>query len=227
MSNLDAKLREDMQIELRRLQRALGITTVMVTHDQTEAMALSDRVAVMRAGAVVQVDTPQAAYEHPADDFASTFLGKSNNLVGHAGGGAIELPGGLRVPAAPALHGPVLCSVRPEKLLLTAARAGRLDGTVRSRLFLGNHWLLQVESALGELLVYRQNGGEDPPDEGEPVGLDWRAGQLARAARAARRVTDEAIRLAPDAVPAPALRAAPAVPTRCARRRCCSTASCC
>jgi putative spermidine/putrescine transport system ATP-binding protein len=178
MSNLDAKLREDMQLELRRLQRSLGITTVMVTHDQNEAMALSDRIAVMRAGRIIQVDVPLAAYEHPADDFASTFLGKSNNLPGVAEGGAITLPGGIRIAAASPWQGAVLCSLRPEKLWLTEVGSGRLQGIVRSRVFLGNHWLLQVASAVGELLVYQQNTGAAPPAEGAEVGLDWHPDSL-------------------------------------------------
>jgi putative spermidine/putrescine transport system ATP-binding protein len=178
MSNLDAKLREDMQFELRRLQRSLGITTVMVTHDQNEAMAMSDRIAVMRAGRIVQVDTPQAAYELPADDFASTFLGKSNNMPGEAHGGIITLAGGLQVTAPEPCEGSVLCSVRPEKLWFTQQGQGRLQGSVRSRVFLGNHWLLQVETSVGEMLVYRQSTGEAPPEEGQAIGLDWLAESL-------------------------------------------------
>ena len=178
MSNLDAKLREDMQFELRRLQRTLGITTVMVTHDQNEAMAMSDRIAVMRAGRIVQVDTPQAAYELPADDFASTFLGKSNNMPGEARSGVITLAGGLQVTAPEPCEGSVLCSVRPEKLWFTPQGQGRLQGSVRSRVFLGNHWLLQVETSVGEMLVYRQSTGEAPPEEGQAIGLDWLEGSL-------------------------------------------------
>ena len=172
MSNLDAKLREDMQLELRRLQRGLGITTVMVTHDQTEAMALSDRIAVMRAGRIVQVDTPQLAYERPADEFASTFLGKSNTLRGQVVPGGVAL-GGTVLPAATAgRSGKVLCTLRPEKIRLTH-EGGRLEGRVLSRIFLGNHWLFQVGTGLGELLVYRQNAGGFLPEEGGAVGLDW------------------------------------------------------
>jgi putative spermidine/putrescine transport system ATP-binding protein len=179
MSNLDAKLREDMQLELRRLQRALGITTVMVTHDQNEAMAMSDRIAVMRAGRIIQVDTPRAAYEHPADDFASTFLGKSNNVRGRAGSGVVELPGGLRVtPEGAVPDGDVLCSLRPEKLWVTEAGAGRVGATIRSRLFLGNHWLFQVTTDLGELLIYQQNTNHAPPEEGDVVGVDWHPSSL-------------------------------------------------
>ena len=173
MSNLDAKLREDMQLELRRLQRGLRITTIMVTHDQNEAMALSDRIAVMRAGRIVQVDTPQRAYERPADEFASTFLGKSNTLRGRGVPGGVALAGDTVLPAETGGRvGAVLCTLRPEKIRLTAA-GGRLAGTVVSRIFLGNHWLFQVASGVGELLVYCQNAGTAMPEEGQAVGLDW------------------------------------------------------
>jgi putative spermidine/putrescine transport system ATP-binding protein len=181
MSNLDAKLREDMQLELRRLQRALGITTVMVTHDQTEAMALSDRIAVMRAGRVVQVDTPRRAYEQPADGFASSFLGKSNALPGRVEPGGVRLANGLLVPAATGTHaggahaGEVVCTVRPERVRMLAPGTGLVAGRVRARIFLGSHWLFQIETALGDMLVYCQNSGADVPDEGQAIDLAWTA----------------------------------------------------
>jgi putative spermidine/putrescine transport system ATP-binding protein len=178
MSNLDAKLREDMQLELRRLQRKLGITTILVTHDQNEAMALSDRIAVMRLGRIVQVDTPERAYERPADSFASTFLGKSNLFqaeVACAGRVALATGRSLDVPPGELAgrSGPVLCSLRPEKLRLVPAGTGRLDGAVGSRIFLGSHWLFQASCELGQILIYRQNEGEAAPEEGATVGLDW------------------------------------------------------
>jgi putative spermidine/putrescine transport system ATP-binding protein len=186
MSNLDAKLREDMQLELRRLQRSLGITTILVTHDQNEAMALSDRIAVMRAGRIVQVDTPQRAYERPADEFASTFLGKSNTLTGTIVPGGVALLDGTVLPAeAGERKGPVLCSLRPEKIRLSQT-GGRLPGTVLSRIFFGNHWLFQVATGAGELLVYRQNAGNDVPEEGTAVGLDWDDASLLLLAAEAR-----------------------------------------
>src|SRR3954452_16865040 len=80
LSNLDAKLREEMQIELRQIQRTVGTTTILVTHDQAEAMALSDRVVVMNAGRVEQVARPHEAYERPATAFVAAFLGKTNRL---------------------------------------------------------------------------------------------------------------------------------------------------
>ncbi len=179
MSSLDAKLREDLQLEIRRLQRALGVTTILVTHDQNEAMALSDRVAVMRAGRIVRIDTPQSAYEKPGSHFTSTFLGKSNTLPARRNGTGLVLGEALKIDildgAAEGLGEEFVCSLRPEKLRLTAAGSGRLNGTVRSRLFLGNHWLFQTETSVGELLVFQQNVGEIVPDEGSVVGIDWSA----------------------------------------------------
>jgi putative spermidine/putrescine transport system ATP-binding protein len=178
MSNLDAKLKEDMQFEIRRLQRDLGITTILVTHDQNEAMALSDRVAVMRAGQIMRIDTPQSAYEQPGSHFTSIFLGKSNSVAARRNGAGIILGDGLVLEASPAAEGlgeRFICSLRPEKLSLCPAGAGRLDATVKSRIFLGNHWLFQLESRLGELLVFQQNIGMAVPAEGGLVGLDWSA----------------------------------------------------
>lgn len=173
MSNLDAKLREDMQLELRRLQRGLGITTVMVTHDQNEAMALSDRIAVMRAGRIVQVASPQQAYDAPADLFAATFLGKSNMLAGTVCAGGVAMADGRVLPADVGERaGEVLVALRPEKLRLTG-EGGRVGGAIRSRIFFGSHWLFQVATPWGELLVIRQNTGQAVPEEGQAVELDW------------------------------------------------------
>ncbi|HET6185289.1 MAG TPA: ABC transporter ATP-binding protein [Acetobacteraceae bacterium] len=175
MSNLDAKLREEMQLELRRLQRSLRVTTIMVTHDQTEAMALSDRIALMRAGRIVQVDTPQAAYDRPADWFASSFLGKSNSFRARCVPGGLLTASGVRIaaPAGAPESGEVLCALRPERLRITPPEQGMLRATVQSRIFLGSHWLLQTEGEAGELLVYLQNATAAAPQEGDAIGLAW------------------------------------------------------
>jgi len=154
MSNLDAKLREDMQLELRQIQQDLGITTLLVTHDQHEAMALSDRIAVMHGGRIVQVGAPYAIYENPADSFVSTFLGKSNLLPD---------------PASVARQH----SLRPEKTRLVPAGQGRLQGKVTACVFFGAHWLYQIETEHGSLLAYEQNLGAARAQSGEPVGIDW------------------------------------------------------
>jgi putative spermidine/putrescine transport system ATP-binding protein len=144
LSNLDAKLREEMQIELRQIQRTVGTTTILVTHDQAEAMALSDRIVVMNQGRAEQIGPPHEAYERPATAFVASFLGKANLLDG--------------------------ATVRPEKI--SFASAG-LAGKVRTRIFQGNHWLYQVETPDGLVTVIRQNTGEAMPGEGDAVHLAW------------------------------------------------------
>jgi len=146
LSNLDAKLREEMQIELRQIQRSLGTTTILVTHDQAEAMALSDRLVVMNHGRAEQIGAPHEAYERPATPFVASFLGKTNLVNG--------------------------ATVRPEKI---AFAAEGLAGTVRTRIFQGSHWLYQVETAGGLVTVIRQNTGEPVPAEGDAVHLAWAA----------------------------------------------------
>jgi putative spermidine/putrescine transport system ATP-binding protein len=144
LSNLDAKLREEMQIELRQIQRTVGTTTLLVTHDQAEAMALSDRIVVMNHGRAEQIGPPHEAYERPATPFVASFLGRTNLVDGKA--------------------------VRPEKISFGSAG---LAGTVRTRIFQGNHWLYQVETARGLITVIRQNTGEAMPQEGVKVHLVW------------------------------------------------------
>ena len=161
LSNLDAKLREEMQIELRQIQRTVGTTTILVTHDQAEAMALSDRVVVMNAGRVEQIGRPHEAYEKPASAFVASFLGKTNVIAREA-------------------LGPGLCygndafvTVRPEKIRFTDDSLGRLAGRVTNRVFQGNHWLYHVDTPAGLITVIRQNSGEPVPDEGDHVNLTW------------------------------------------------------
>jgi putative spermidine/putrescine transport system ATP-binding protein len=167
LSNLDAKLREDMQIELRQIQRTLGTTTILVTHDQSEAMALSDRIAVMNQGRVEQIAGPHEAYERPATPFVASFLGRTNVLPARGNGN------GHWTSAAGAA--PATITIRPEKIAFApAGQADALPGTVKTRIFQGNHWLYQIDSPAGLVIVIRQNTGEAVPAEGEAVRLFWR-----------------------------------------------------
>jgi putative spermidine/putrescine transport system ATP-binding protein len=184
LSNLDAKLREDMQFELRQIQREVGTTTVMVTHDQTEAMSISDRVVVMEAGRVTQIDQPHRLYEHPQTRFISSFVGKANLLEGHVTDtgpwatvnlGAVSLE--VDAPGA-SVGDAVVLSLRPEKIRLLPAGHGRLAGVVRERFFLGSQWLYHVDTAAGDLEVVCSNDGTAPFEEGETTGLDWTAQQV-------------------------------------------------
>ncbi|MGE7468490.1 ABC transporter ATP-binding protein [Bosea sp. NPDC003192] len=175
LSNLDAKLREEMQFELRRIQQRVGTTTIMVTHDQAEALSISDRVVVMEQGRMTQVDAPYKLYENPATPFISTFVGKMNRLEGTWRKGAAEIAGiALQAEAGGLQEGQaVALSVRPEKIMLKPPGQGRVDGTIANRFFLGSAWLFTVETPAGAVLVSAPNDGDEPAREGAKVALDW------------------------------------------------------
>lgn len=169
LSNLDAKLREEMQFELRQIHRKVGTTTVMVTHDQSEAMSISDRVVVMEGGRVTQVDEPYRLYEHPRTRFISTFVGKANVLSGPV------VPDGASVRFAIDAGS---ISIRPEKISLVREGEGLVDGTIVERFFLGSQWLYRVETPLGDLTVLAPNTGAPPLPENAPTGLAWDQGLM-------------------------------------------------
>ncbi|TPQ51430.1 ABC transporter ATP-binding protein [Prosthecomicrobium hirschii] len=188
LSNLDAKLREEMQIELRQIQRTLGTTTILVTHDQVEAMSLSDRIVVMNTGRVEQIGTPQETYERPASAFVANFLGKTNEFAGTIEVGvqpARIVAGSWSAPAPAGFSGPVTVSVRPEKIGFAGADQG-LAARVAIRIFQGNHWLFQCETECGPAIVIRQNDGMAQPAEGEAVRLAWRPEDMSLRAAGAR-----------------------------------------
>ncbi len=180
LSNLDAKLREQMQDELRAIQRQVGTTTIMVTHDQAEALAISDRVVLLNAGRVVRIDTPHDVYEDPRATFAAHFIGQTNLITGQLdvrGDVAVLDAQGHRLAGtaahATAAGGPATFSLRPERIRLTSATAGRVAGRVGQRSFHGNHWVITVATALGELRVLVSNDGVAAANDGDAVGLDW------------------------------------------------------
>ncbi len=119
---LDAKLRGTMQVELRKLVKRLGMTSIFVTHDQTEALTLSDRVAVMRDGIIQQLDHPLALYDTPSSDYVAGFIGTTNFVRREAREGHVALGGGLALPTA--VQGPVQVVLRPENLRVRAVREG-------------------------------------------------------------------------------------------------------
>ena len=184
LSNLDAKLREEMQFELRQIQRKVGTTTIMVTHDQTEAMSISDRVVVMQAGRVTQVDAPYRLYEQPQTRFISSFVGKANLLSGRvssAGATARIDLGGVKVDidgAGLSLGRDLSLSLRPEKIRFVPTGQGQLDGVVTARFFLGSQWLFHLDTPVGPLLVACPNGDAPPLEERQQTGLAWATGSL-------------------------------------------------
>ncbi len=192
---LDLKLRKQMQVELKRIQSDVRITFIFVTHDQEEAMTMSDRIAVMRDGRIEQLGTPEELYERPRTAFVAGFLGVSNLLDGEVlerDGAlvAIRLKDGTTVRApADQLNGntTVRVGVRPEKLRVLAAddvphdetSTNGLDGTVIDASYVGVSTQYLVETADGHrLTVYAQNletsGASEVLADGEKVRLTWR-----------------------------------------------------
>ena len=164
LSNLDAKLRVQMRGEIRRLQRRLGITTVFVTHDQDEAMTMSDRIVVMNVGVIEQVDTPQEIYRHPASVFVADFIGRANFLdvdvhaVTDSDADVSVLGQRWTVPkhAAVGIDGSVTLMVRPESVRLTATSGSAVGGSVGrvlSSMFYGQSIEYDIETEAGNLVV--------------------------------------------------------------------------
>jgi len=181
LSNLDLKLRDEMRIEIAGLQRRLGITTVFVTHDQGEALVMSNRIAVMNAGRIEQIGGPSDIYERPATRFVAEFIGRMNFFSGHvttartvqtAKGLTIAVP----VPAEVASGAPVNVAVRPERSRLSSDKPERglaLRGTIRQVLYLGSTREFHLDLDGGELgIVEMPNDGSAVPyDAGAVVWL--------------------------------------------------------
>jgi iron(III) transport system ATP-binding protein len=160
-SNLDAKLRERARAWVKELQHRLGLTTIFVTHDQDEALSMSDRVAVMSLGEVQQIGTPEQIYRRPANRFVAEFVGRVNLLSGHVaawerGQLALELDGGRKLwvdaEHAPPRDSELTLAVRPEALRLEPAETSTLNGSntldalVHSVAFLGDHYQYELEA---------------------------------------------------------------------------------
>jgi len=184
LSNLDAKLRAEMRLELRELQRQLGITSVYVTHDQEEALAISDRVIVMNVGAIEQIGTPEQIYNRPRNRFVADFVGSANLIRGRVGE-ALAAPGTLEFVAeggqllhATAAHCPrgneTEVAVRTAYIEIGKGNSvNQLPGTVRRRMFHGDFVQYVVDCPLGQMIV------RHPPTnlvaEGEGVNLSFSA----------------------------------------------------
>ncbi|MCV0402913.1 MAG: ABC transporter ATP-binding protein [Chloroflexi bacterium] len=192
---LDLKLRKQMQVELKRIQSEIGITFIFVTHDQEEAMTMSDRIAVMRAGRIEQLGAPEELYERPTTEFVAGFLGVSNLLDGEVTERdgdmvSIRLTNGVLVQApAAATNGAakVRVGIRPEKLRVVprgaevtagATETNVLEGTVLDASYIGVSTQYLVKTAEGHTLtVYAQNlttsGASEVLSDGQDVRLSW------------------------------------------------------
>jgi spermidine/putrescine transport system ATP-binding protein len=175
---LDLKLRKEMQLFIKALQHDLGITFIHVTHDQEEAMTMADSIAVMNAGQIEQLGSPDDLYERPVTSFVARFLGVSNLLDGRVeGDGAVRLADGtvIRAPGARGRSGAVAIGIRPEKIRLGSGEENSLAGEVRERAYIGVSTQYIIETAHGAITVYVQN--TDPSagavQPGDHVTLSW------------------------------------------------------
>jgi spermidine/putrescine ABC transporter ATP-binding subunit len=171
-SALDKNLRASMQVEVKEIQRRLGVTTIFVTHDQSEALSLSDRIAVMSGGRICQIDTPERLYRRPADRFVASFIGEGSLLRGtltrkddataavKVGGAAITVPAEPLATVAPG--SPVDLFIRPEHLNTSSAGDAAFEGTVAASIYQGGHVDLYIdapEASAGRILM-RMNARE-------------------------------------------------------------------
>jgi len=183
LSNLDAALREDMRTELKRLQQQIGVTTIYVTHDQGEALDMSDRIAVINAGRIVQMGPPREIYFRPRNAFVAGFVGATNLLQGRVAAAvapgafaAVTLPGGevlqCAVPGGAEAGVPIAVSIRPECLCLSPvdeavrADANRMQGVIVSSGFLGN--MNKYGIRVGSCVLHASTG----PETLFPIGTE-------------------------------------------------------
>ncbi|RYG13177.1 MAG: ABC transporter ATP-binding protein [Burkholderiales bacterium] len=164
LSNLDAKLRDKARSWLRQLQTEVGITTIFVTHDQVEALALSDRIAVMNSGRIAQVGTPREIYEHPADAFVADFIGSSNFLKGEVlsaqdGRAIVRLADDMQIDTMSngkfKAGDPTMVFFRPERVELRASNAGPMANVIPARIseetYIGSRLLYTAETSAGAI----------------------------------------------------------------------------
>jgi iron(III) transport system ATP-binding protein len=178
LSNLDAKLRRRVREDIRELQQSLNLTVAYVTHDQEEALAVSDHIIVMSNARIAQTGTPRELYEEPANLFVADFIGDANIISGDL----VSVTGlmaqvnignfSLQLPHRNAGQGPVKLAVRPDAIVLDESASGVLTGTVRKASYLGTQVEYEVESTIGNLFVV-QHGRKEPIAPGTPVSVSF------------------------------------------------------
>ncbi|MCV2865847.1 ABC transporter ATP-binding protein [Albidovulum sediminicola] len=178
LSALDLKLRKEMQVELKRIQHETGITFIFVTHDQEEALTMSDRIAVMSRGQILQIGTPREIYAHPTNRFVADFIGETNFLRAAVKGGRAVLGPGVELPlAAGTADGEVTLAIRPEHIrLVPEGAAGALSATVGDATYFGTDSHVHLTLADGTGIVARQQTdpeGTQGPQAGAVLGVTF------------------------------------------------------
>ncbi|MDA7424823.1 sn-glycerol-3-phosphate ABC transporter ATP-binding protein UgpC [Thalassococcus lentus] len=174
LSNLDAKLRVQMRLEIKALQRELGVTSLYVTHDQVEAMTLADRMIVMNGGVADQIGAPLDVYADPQTAFVAGFIGSP--------------PTNFIEPALIGQTGAAQIGIRPEHMQI--AQSGQVEGSVAYAEALGAETLVHLRLAQGQMITVRQDASHPIPLEGDTVALEWAAQSLMRFDEAGKRLAD-------------------------------------
>jgi iron(III) transport system ATP-binding protein len=176
LSNLDAKLRRRVRDEIRELQQKLGLTVVYVTHDQAEALAVSDRIIVMDRAVIAQQGTPRDLYDAPATAFVADFIGESNILpceIVSVDGGVAQVRAGpvtLNLPSRGLSPGPARLSIRPHRLAIVSDTANTLPGVVTKTTYAGSHTEIELETVAGQVFLMSADTAS-PPAPGAQVHL--------------------------------------------------------
>lgn len=176
LSNLDAKLRLEMRIVIRHTQKDVGITTVYVTHDQEEAMAISDTIAVMKDGVIQHVGTPKDIYQRPKNVFVATFIGRTNIIPARVENGSIVFGNGYRVEMdclKQTAGQEVLCSVRPEEFVISPDGTEGISGVVKEYTYLGlnTHYFVETDDGQKTVEIVEESSIEDELKPGQRVLL--------------------------------------------------------
>lgn len=190
LSALDLKLRHELQVQMKRVQVSLGMTALYVTHDQGEALSLSDRIAVMKDGCIQQLDDPISIYERPKNVFVANFLGRTNLLeVEYLGidtarsAHQVRSRDGARrysvatTPDAPARHAPgerCLLGFRPERAVIGSENANRLTVTIKKQTYYGSLWSLDLEGDSGEAIQLEVRNGSGVTANDTSLDLSWK-----------------------------------------------------
>ncbi len=183
LSNLDAKLRVEMREVIKEIQNSLGITTVYVTHDQEEAMAVSDRIAVMNEGVIQQVGSPKTLYQRPGNLFVSTFIGRTNVMEARVVEGSIEFKDGFRLPMNNLVDckagDEVIASIRPEELVINEHGEDGIDAAVAYSTFLGLNTHYFVDLSDGQRAeIIQESKIDDIIENGKKIKLGVKAEKI-------------------------------------------------
>jgi putative spermidine/putrescine transport system ATP-binding protein len=173
LAALDRKLRQSMQVELKQLQQQLGVTLIFVTHDQEEAMTVSDRIAVMNAGRIEQIGSPDEIYNRPRTRFVSDFIGEINLFEGAWQDGTFVSDGIVLPAQAEARSGPGTIAIRPERVRLTDGAGGVLTGTIKVRTFVSGQMIYRILLQDGRDLTVKEADSGTPRPVGAQVGANW------------------------------------------------------